>query len=76
MVSSKNKPHNFIVQNLSMSYLNINGLHRKEFGCKLESFQNEIFQHDIVILSETWGCKHEKISSRITKILLKSSPQK
>ena len=76
MVSSKNKPHNFMVQNLSMSYLNINGLHRKEFGCKLESFQNEIFQHDIVILSETWGCKHEKILSRTTKILLKSSPQK
>ena len=42
-----------MVQNLSMSYLNINGLHRKEFGCKLESFQNEIFQHDIVTLSET-----------------------
>ena len=41
-----------MVQNLSMSYLNINGLHCKEFGCKLESFQNEIFQHDVVIYTQ------------------------
>ena len=65
-----------MVQNLSMSYLNINGLHRKEFGCKLESFQNEILQHDIVILSETWGCKHEKDIIKDHKNITEIKPTK
>ena len=76
MVSPKNKPHNFMVQNLSVSYLNINGLHRKEFGCKLGSFQNEIFQHDIVILSETWGCNHEKDIIKDYKNITEIKPTK
>ena len=65
-----------MMQNLSTSYLNINGLHRKEFGCKLESFQNEIFQHDIVILSETWGCKHEKDIIKDYKNITEIKPTK
>ena len=65
-----------MVQNLSMSYLNINGLHRKEFGCKLESFQNEIFQHGVVILSATWGCKHEKDIIKDYKNITEIKPTK
>ena len=44
--------------NLSIGYLNIEGLHDKVQGCKIKQL-NDYFKCDIEILSETWGkCDH------------------
>ena len=45
---------------LTISYWNIEGVHDKVHGCKIQYLEN-YFNSDIEILSETWGnCKHEK----------------
>ena len=45
---------------LSIGYQNIEGLHSKNFSCKLPYIQKK-FIHDIEIISETWdSCKHNK----------------
>ena len=44
--------------NLSIGYLNIEGIHDKVHGCKLDVL-NMYLKCDIEILSETWGqCNH------------------
>ena len=40
--------------NLSIGYLNIEGLHDKVQGCKIKQLSDH-FICDIEILSETWG---------------------
>ena len=45
---------------LSIGYLNIEGLHTSTFGCKLPHLQSKLI-HDIEVLSEAWGvCTHSK----------------
>ena len=46
---------------LSIGYQNIEGLHSKNFACKLPYLQPKLI-HDIEILSEAWGvtCNHSK----------------
>ena len=44
----------------SIGYQNIDGLHTKNFSCKLPYIHKK-FIHDIEILTETWGsCEHDK----------------
>ena len=45
---------------LSIGYQNIEGLHDKNFSCKLP-YIGKKFIHDIEIISETWdSCPHSK----------------
>ena len=45
---------------VTISYLNVEGIHDKVFGCKL-TYLEKYLNSDIEILAETWGiCKHEK----------------
>ena len=46
---------------ISVAQWNIKGLHDLIFGCKfqLSDFTNSLLNHDINILTETWGCSHE-----------------
>ena len=50
-----------IAKTFSVSHWNIKGLHDNIFGCKLQSaeFLKNISKHDIIILTETWGCSHD-----------------
>ena len=60
---------------LSIGYQNIDGLHSKNFSCKLPYIEKK-FIHDIEILSETWdSCKHNKEIDGY-KILDESKAQK
>ena len=47
--------------NISVAQWNIKSLHDPIFGCKfqLSDFTNSLLNHDINILTETWGCSHE-----------------
>ena len=46
---------------ISISYLNVNGLHNSRLGCMLDTADlvNNISRYDISILSETLGCIHD-----------------
>ena len=45
---------------LSIGYQNIEGIHDKNFNCKLQLIEKKLI-HDIENLSETWGiCNHSK----------------
>ena len=46
---------------VSISHLNIKGLHDPLSGCKLQlpELSKNISEYDINILSESWGCSHE-----------------
>ena len=50
-----------VAKTFSVSHWNIKGLHDNIFGCKLQSaeFFKNVSKHDIVILTETWGCSHD-----------------
>ena len=60
--------------NLSMGYLNIEGIHDKTFQCKLSYLENKMI-HDIEIFAETCGeCTRNKQLSDYT--LLEIKPEK
>ena len=45
---------------LTISYLNIEGVHSKILGCKIPHIEKYL-NSDIEILAESWGsCKHDK----------------
>ena len=50
-----------VAKTFSVSHWNIKVLHDNILDCKLQSaeFLKNIGKHDIVILTETWGCSHD-----------------
>ncbi len=61
---------------LSVGYINIEGLHSKNFSCKLPYLEKK-FIHDIEILVETWdSCRHDKNIKDYEVIEVKSQKKK
>ena len=61
---------------LSVGYINVEGLHSKNFSCKLPYLEKK-FIHDIEILVETWdSCKHDKNIQGYEVIEIKSQKKK
>ena len=63
---------------LSISYLNIKGLHDSIVGCKLNDkfIRDNIFSPDITVLSETWGCSHNPSIQGYNSVVLKPNKHK
>ena len=63
---------------ISISYLNVNGLHNSRLGCKLDTADlvNNITRYDISILSETWGCSHDTYINGFDSFSIKPSKHK
>ena len=63
---------------LSISYLNMKGLHDSVVGCKLNDtfIRDNIFSHDITVLSETWGCSHNPSIQGYNSVILKPNKHK
>ena len=60
----------------SVGYHNIEGLHSKNFSCKLPYLEKKLI-HDIEILVETWdSCKHSKDIPGYKVIEIKSQKKK
>lgn len=64
--------------NLSISHLNIKGLHDPNLGCKLnnKNLLQTISKYDIYVLSETWGCNHDINVPGFDKLVLRPNKRK
>ena len=63
---------------LSISCLNMKGLHDSIVGCKLNDtfIRDNIFSHDITVLSETLGCSHNPSIQGYNSVVLKPNKHK
>ena len=63
---------------LSISYLNLTGPHDSIIGCKLNDtfIRDNIFSHNITVLSETWGCSHNPSIQGYNSVVLKPNNHK